>query len=216
MVSPKGSLRVTLTPSEAVTAGARWRLEGESNWHVSGISETYRVGIWNLELFDDLPGWYAQPTIQTVTIEPDKLTTATGTYIPGQTWPLSVVAENGTVIRSPSKTNYRDGSTVTLTATPADGYRFVNWSGDATSDNPTIQMTMDSTRTLTANFEPIPTLCSLTVFINPVSAGSVVLSPAGGTYELGTTVTLTVIPAQGCQFVNWTGTPREARRRFSW
>jgi hypothetical protein len=154
MVSPKGSLRVTLTPPEAVTAGARWRLEGESNWHVSGISETYRVGICNLELFDDLPGWYAQPTIQTVTIEPDELTTAPGTYIPGQTWPLSVVAENGTVIRSPSKTNYRDGSTVTLTATPEGEFHFMGWSGDLTTTTNPVLLTMDSTRTLTANFAP--------------------------------------------------------------
>ncbi len=275
----EGSLMVTIAPSEAVAAGARWRLTGKTVWCESATSITCNTGTYTLELLDDLPGWYAQPTTQTVTIEPDELTTATGTYVPGQTWPLSVNAENGTVAKSPSKTNYRageivtltampaaryhftgwsgdaqgsanpltltmdstktltanfainrypltvlaapqeggtvasnpqgtvydSGTVVTLTATPADGYRFVNWTGAATGNNPEIQVTMDSTRTLTANFEPVPVLCSLTVIINPVGSGTVVLSPAGGMYELGTTLTLTVIPAAGYRFVNWTG-----------
>ncbi len=66
---------------------------------------------------------------------------------------LQVEAVNGTVEISPLQPFYLKGTTVTLTPTPATGYHFTGWSGSITSmDNPLV-VTMDSTKTLTANFE---------------------------------------------------------------
>ncbi len=51
-------------------------------------------------------------------------------------------------------TKYTAGTVVTLTAKPSSGYHFVGWSGDASgSTNPTT-VTMDSNKTVTAEFLP--------------------------------------------------------------
>ncbi len=200
LVPPKGSLQVRLTPPEAVAAGAQWRFAGENAWRESGTSITWPVGTYTLELRDDLPGWYALPTTQTVAIRENEVTTATVTYVPGQTWPLFVTATNGSVVKSPSKTNYRDGSTVTLTAVPEGGYHFTGWSGDLTTTTNPVLLTMDSTRTLTAHFA----FNGYGLTVN-ATHGYVVTSPLRSEYPAGTTVTLYAAARQGYRFTGWTG-----------
>jgi len=56
-----------------------------------------------------------------------------------------------TVTGSPH--NYPDGQVVTLTANAITGWHFVNWTGDASGTNPTTTVTMDSDKSVTANFE---------------------------------------------------------------
>jgi len=50
---------------------------------------------------------------------------------------------------------YEEGSSVTLTATPANGYVFVAWSGDASGESTTATITVDGTKTVTAIFSKI-------------------------------------------------------------
>ena len=57
---------------------------------------------------------------------------------------------------SPSGGEYKSGSRVTLTANPATGYTFDQWSGDTSGTSPTIVITMDSDRDVIAYFEEIP------------------------------------------------------------
>ncbi|HJO13058.1 MAG TPA: hypothetical protein QGI39_13565, partial [Gammaproteobacteria bacterium] len=52
----------------------------------------------------------------------------------------------------PKKSAFLAGSKVTLSATPATGYSWMHWSGDATSSDETITVTMDAHKTITANF----------------------------------------------------------------
>ena len=98
---------------------------------------------------------------------------------------------------------YYLGDTVTLTATPSEGYRFVNWTftGGSSTANPLtyeIQAPMlGNSVTYTANFEEIP---SATIIVNSSGNGSVT---GGGTYYLGDTVTLTATPDAGYSFINW-------------
>ncbi|HPS02797.1 MAG TPA: hypothetical protein PLA90_14760, partial [Candidatus Sumerlaeota bacterium] len=210
-----GKLQVTLTPPEAVAAGARWRLVGEGveywgSWRESGTTVTRAVGTCQVEFFDDLPGWSAVATTQTVTIQKDGLTSVTGAYVPTQTWHLSVASLNGSVAVSPVRTNYRDGSTVTLIAKPDPGYRFVSWSGNitTTTQNPLV-LTMDSTKTLVANFELYE--CYLTVEVGSTT-GTVTVSPNLSAYPVGSTVTLTAIPAPDWRFQRWGGDVSEEQR----
>jgi hypothetical protein len=125
-LKPTGTLQVLLSPSEAVTAGARWRLagEGENAWRASGTSITRVTGDYTVEFLDDLPGWNA-PASQTITVSENAWTTATAAFTPAQTWVLQVVVKNGYTIKSPHRKNYLDGTTVTLWAQPnMQGYRF--------------------------------------------------------------------------------------------
>ncbi|MCB2378018.1 GDSL-type esterase/lipase family protein [Hymenobacter sp. BT635] len=59
---------------------------------------------------------------------------------------------SGTVARSPELTSYPSGGNVTLTATPAAGYLFLGWSGDAGGTANPLTITMNSAKSITANF----------------------------------------------------------------
>ena len=67
-------------------------------------------------------------------------------------------AGGGSVSASPSQPSYVDGTVVTLTATAQPGWRFSNWSGDASgTDNP-LQVTMTANKVIAASFGPaLPT-----------------------------------------------------------
>ncbi len=96
---------------------------------------------------------------------------------------------------------YNNNQTCTLTATAANGYSFVNWTENGTevSTNPTYSFTVNSNRTLVANFE-VPTF-TITTSINPENGGTV---NGSGNYEYGEICNLTASPETGYQFVNWT------------
>jgi hypothetical protein len=53
---------------------------------------------------------------------------------------------------SPSAGTYDSSSLLSLEATPSVGYEFVSWSGDAQGLSPTVTVTMDSDKEVTANF----------------------------------------------------------------
>ena len=90
---------------------------------------------------------------------------------------------------------YTDGTEVTLTATPAEGYIFKQWS-DGTTANPYVfNATKDVN--LTAQFAKGYTV---QVASADESKGSV---SGGGTYEEGTEVTLTATPAEYYEFEKW-------------
>ncbi|MEO0469386.1 MAG: BACON domain-containing carbohydrate-binding protein, partial [Bacteroidota bacterium] len=71
---------------------------------------------------------------------------------PPPTYTLTVNATNGSVSKSPDKTTYNSGETVSLTASPNGGYQFDNWSGAASGSNNPVTITMNSNKTVTANF----------------------------------------------------------------
>ena len=76
---------------------------------------------------------------------------------PAEIYTLSTVvspSEAGSV--SPSGGEYESGDQVTLTASPASVYNFDYWSGDASGTTATITVTMDSDKSVTANFETAP------------------------------------------------------------
>lgn len=101
---------------------------------------------------------------------------------------------------------YNLGDEVTVIATPAEGYLFVNWT-DAegeVSENETYTFTMPSSNVvLTANFEEIiiPKF-TLSLEISPANAGTV---SGGGEYEEGEDVTVsTTAVNENFVFLGWT------------
>jgi hypothetical protein len=93
------------------------------------------------------------------------------------------------------------GASVTVTATPASGYLFINWTegGSAVSTNASYTFTVTSGRTLVANFNQI--MYTVSTSSSPAAGGT---SSGDGTYSSGSSATLTANPATGYQFVNWT------------
>src|SRR5207249_4251314 len=58
----------------------------------------------------------------------------------------------GSVAKSPDQASYDHGSTVELTATPANGWHFAGWSGAATGSTNPVSVTMDGDKTVAATF----------------------------------------------------------------
>lgn len=122
-------------------------------------------------------------------------------------------AEGGT-ISGQSTGNFDDGTAVTLTATPASGYRFVKWvegATDISTDNPyTFSITAD--RSLVAVFEKITGLLDariepLTLFPNPTT-GAVQVEAFGevSVFSAGRQL-LQRVPSQGKVLIDLSGYP---------
>ena len=70
-----------------------------------------------------------------------------------ENYTLTTNASNGSINLSPQGGTYPAGTVVTLTAIPNNGYAFSSWSGDA-SGGATTSITMNSNKSVTANFAP--------------------------------------------------------------
>jgi uncharacterized repeat protein (TIGR02543 family) len=108
------------------------------------------------------------------------------------TYKLTIAAVNGTVTKNPNQLMYDYGSTVELTAAPATGYHFVNWSGDASGTANPINVTMDADKNITANFA----INTYTITASAGSNGSI--SPSGAvSVKHGTDQAFTITPDTG-------------------
>lgn len=108
---------------------------------------------------------------------------------------------NGNGIVDPLNGEFEEGTIITLTATPADGDRFIGWQGtDDDSVNPTT-VTMTQDKQVIANFEPIPKY-NLTV---EGRGQGLIIADTGEHWE-GDVITLIGIPAEGWRFSHWEGT----------
>ena len=96
---------------------------------------------------------------------------------------------------------YEEGTTCTVTATPAMGYNFVNWTenGIEVSQDSAYTFTVAANRELVAHF----TFQEIDIVANVNPAGSGTINGAG-TYLYGEHVLLTAIPNTGYVFDNWT------------
>ena len=98
-------------------------------------------------------------------------------------------------------TDYESGTEVELTATPADGWEFWDWSGDIIStDNPETVTVTEATE-ITAEFR----IKTYSFTVETTGEGSVNLSPDSTSYEHGETVDVTAEPTNGWEFVEWQG-----------
>lgn len=116
----------------------------------------------------------------------------------------TAVSGNGSITANPNQTSFDAGETVTVTAVPATDWLFNGWSGDVSSiDNP-LTLTMDGHKNITATFveESNP---SHTLTINTVGNGTVEPTPHQLTYTPGQVVTLTAVPDIGWLFDSWDG-----------
>lgn len=104
----------------------------------------------------------------------------------------------GTVSGGGSK-NY--GTTCTLTATANSGYSFLNWTegGTVVSTSASYSFTVNSARTLVANFTSTPKY-NISASVSPSGSGSV---SGGGSIYQGETCTLTATASGSYAFSSW-------------
>ncbi|MGA3287654.1 MAG: InlB B-repeat-containing protein [Bacteroidota bacterium] len=114
---------------------------------------------------------------------------------------LTVTVTNGTVVKNPDQTSYNNGTTVQLTATPATGYTFTSWSGDASGSANPLTVTMNGNKNIAANFAPIQYTLTLVPFSGGNNGrGSVT---GAGTVTSGVAQAITASPGTGSQFSFW-------------
>ena len=134
---------------------------------------------------------YTPPTTTTTT------TTATQ-------YTLAVTAAEGGGVSSTGGT-YDDGTSVSITATPNEGYEFAGWNGTDMSSS-TITIVLTANTTIEALFNQVQTTTTVTQFTLAVSASNGgTVSTEGGDFEEGTEVTITATANTGYRFTGWEG-----------
>gem|GEM_PF-2301655 len=115
-------------------------------------------------------------------------------------------ADSGSTDPSLGSYSYEEGTVINISATPWDGYEFLNWIGDTSGTLSAITVTMDGNKSVTANFQVIP-LPMIRYILTMISAEGGDTDPAAGdhSFEEGSLVTITAIPTEGYIFEGWTG-----------
>jgi hypothetical protein len=162
--------------------------------------EGYRFVEWTGDVgtIDDV---YAAET--TITMNDDYSITAN--FV--RQYDLTTSSTEGGSVTEPGEGvfTYDVGTVVDLIATPGEGYRFVEWTGDvgtiADVHAATTTITMNDDYSITANFVRQYDLTTSS------TEGGSVTEPGEGvfTYDVGTVVDLIATPGEGYRFVEWTG-----------
>jgi uncharacterized repeat protein (TIGR02543 family) len=111
---------------------------------------------------------------------------------------LTVTTVGGGAVSGNTQSNYFRGTTVNLSAEPAPGCYFQNWSGDASGTSRNVGVVMTRDKSVVANFPPL-TLLAVTA-----GGGTIAANPASN-YVQDSTVELTAQPQSGWTFLNWMG-----------
>ena len=97
--------------------------------------------------------------------------------------------------------SYEYGDVIELSPSPAEGWKFVEWQGDLSGNENPAQITVDTTKAVTAVFERK----TFSININTGGNGTVAKTPDQQEYEYGAGLTLTAEPAEGWAFKEWGG-----------
>ena len=203
-----GSLQVSITPSNAVSAGAEWQIDG-------GLGEQSGVTVPNIPAgthtvsFTPIFGW-STPADQIVTITSNGITTATGVYTNTETsgaltvvllpsaissnvqWQVTGTNQNNVV----TMTNLASGATVTNLAAGDYTVSFTSISNWITPSNQPVTITAGVTTTASG------------IYTQTNAAGLVLLTNGYGTIALKigkTTYKVTATPKAKNIFTGWVG-----------
>ena len=139
---------------------------------------------------------------QTLTLNQNS--TVTATFVQGSSCTLSTsTTGSGTITVSPAGNSFSCGTSLTITANPAQYYSLTGFSGSITGT------TNPQTYVINANSSIAAAFAQTTYPINTTitGPGSVTANPAdtGNGYAAGTSVTLTATPAAGANFTGFSG-----------
>jgi len=116
---------------------------------------------------------------------------------------ISAKPSNGGTV-SPSGGEYKAGTKIEISATPAQGWKFVGWQGDYNGNSSSATITVDSDMDIVGMFEKK----NYPLTINIEGHGSVdeqVVGAKSTDYPYNTKVELTAKPDKGWKFVKWKG-----------
>lgn len=165
-----------------------------------------RINDGVIGLYEAIPGKSWGNTISGLRASLPELKTCGGVVIPEKPkYSLTITAPtNGSIAASPSTATYDSGTSVTLTATAATNYRFSAWTGASTATTSPVTIVMNGNKTIGATFVSTAKP-KYTLTVTAPTNGTIALSPTGGSYDSGTTVTATASATGAFKFSAWTG-----------
>ncbi len=221
------SVYTALGPPVAEAASNITTSSFQANWNMVPDAEAYYLSVWNATTMQFVTGFnqkevfgisHSVTGLQPSTHYQYSLKSIIGStpsvnsnYIDVTTSPTT--SDQYTVSLSASPVNggsvngdgsFSSGASVTVTADPAVGYNFVNWTegGTQVSTSESYTFTIAGNRNLVANFvAQTPTTYTVALSASPANGGTV---SGGGTFNAGITVTAHAAPMAGYTFVNWT------------
>ena len=162
-----------------------------SGWALTGIDI---VG-------DTDGGSVADLSTATVTIDLDAGEIITVTFTNTNKYTLAVDVVGGGSVSRDDAGPYNYGDVVELTASPDPGWTFQEWTGDLTGSTNPGDVTITGNMDVTANFAQE----EYDLAVGIVGEGTVTKNPDQEVYNLGNSVGLTAVPADGWEFSGWTG-----------
>jgi hypothetical protein len=133
-----GDYATYMTRQETITNGVNSWQHYQVSWD-QAETVSAKIG-WKLGTFNANNVWVDNALLRSNEAAKFSLTT------------LSTPTAGGTITLSPTGGSYDPGTVVTITAMPANGYSFTNWSGARTDNLNPATITMDGNKSVTANF----------------------------------------------------------------
>lgn len=121
------------------------------------------------------------------------------------------VQGEGTVAILPNKTSYPAGTEITLEAEPEAGYEFVRWEGDVTDTTNPLKVTLDSSISVVAVFEPVK---QVTLNLSISGEGNIIRDTLESQFIQGESISLFAQPKSGWQFSHWEGSVSGSNARI--
>lgn len=103
--------------------------------------------------------------------------------------------------KNSEKDKYEKYTDLLLTAEASPGWKFVDWTGDISSDDNPLNFKIQDDIDLTANFERD----SFSIVTTIIGNGEIEISPEKDEYEYGEEITLNAIPDENWEFHGWSG-----------
>lgn len=160
---------------------------------------------WRFDGWENLPDLFTNPG--TTTVEETKSARARFVALGYAVYAEGRGGGSATARSSSADGSFRYGDTITVTATPDAGYRFVGWDGSTMTVNPLTE-TCSENASYVALFERV----EFTVMVTAETGGTV-LGDGSGTYQLGDDLSLLAEPETGFRFAGWSDGTTEPDRR---
>ena len=133
--------------------------EGNISLYVDGeVEETFTINAGET-IFVKETYTFEEPGVYDIELGDQSESVAVGV----ETYELTIIVEGeGEVDIEPDQVEYEEGTTVTLTANPADGWELTGWQG-TDEEGEEITLTMDEDKEITANFQEYVETYDITV-----------------------------------------------------
>ena len=176
-VVQSGSLQVTITPAGAVSAGAQWQVDGGAYQNSGTTLSNLYVGTHTLT-FKPISGWNT-PSSQSVTINANATSTASGNYDPiASTGSLQVTISPAGAVSAGAQWQVdggafqNTGATVSNLSVGSHTVAFKPVTGWTTPSDQTVTISANTTTTASGTYVAVASTGSLQVTISPASAVS--------------------------------------------